>query len=186
MEYDDLLRDFAQRTKANLLAIQRARNDGGDVYETTQLINSLLGMVVLPSERFANDIPCTELRELVKQGWPVPEVSGEFPAPDNLRQLMRYLRNAVAHFNVKFQVDHQGHISGLLVWNVDLETKKKNWKATLSISQLELLVMRFAELIAQTRPSHQRRGRSRPPSRLTSQTAPRASNRPIAGTPKSR
>ena len=66
MQYNDnLVRDFAQRTKANLRFIQRAAKEkkGQDsesiVYEVTQLINSMLGLLAFERNCFHDSIPNT-------------------------------------------------------------------------------------------------------------------------------
>lgn len=48
MMYEDIVRDFAERTRKNLKAIERLLADNQDVYETTQLVDSMLGLLVFP------------------------------------------------------------------------------------------------------------------------------------------
>ena len=43
--------DFAKRTLANLNIIEQEIRENKDAYEVTQLINSLLGLIVFPFER---------------------------------------------------------------------------------------------------------------------------------------
>ncbi|VFU09777.1 HEPN family nuclease [Methylocella tundrae] len=128
MDYESLLYDFADRTRHNLEVIQQAKEKGECVYEVTQLINSLLGLLVLPNERFTDIIPKTPLSELVEQGWPVPSVSGEFREATDLRELVRYLRNAISHFNIDFHTDSKSALSGITVWNCETKTKKRYGK----------------------------------------------------------
>ena len=52
MIYQDVIRDFAERTRANLRAIERLGTEGVEAYETTQLLNSMLGLLVFPREEF--------------------------------------------------------------------------------------------------------------------------------------
>lgn len=101
MNYESVIRDFAQRTRTNLRTIEDFRASGGKAYEVTQLVNSMLGLLVFPRERFIDQIPETSLDDLEAAGWPVPKVVGEFPQARDLRQLIRYLRNAIAHFNIE-------------------------------------------------------------------------------------
>jgi hypothetical protein len=101
MEYIDLVRDFALRTQSNLEAlrtVQRTRADA-EVYEVTQLINSMLGLLVFPQQQYVDQIPRTPLDELERQGWPVPKVIGNYPQAADLNDLILLLRNAVAHLN---------------------------------------------------------------------------------------
>ena len=64
MDYDktNLVLDFARRTKKNLEFIEHSLtrdrlNSENDVYEVTQLINSLLGLLVFPQQKFYDAIP---------------------------------------------------------------------------------------------------------------------------------
>jgi len=103
MMYEDVIRDFAERTRLNLRAIERLETDGHDVYEVTRLVNSTLGLLVFPQQEFVDRIPETPLTELVRDGWPVPTVRRGADRVNNLNQLIRYLRNAIAHFNIQFR-----------------------------------------------------------------------------------
>ena len=68
MMYEEVVRDFARRTKANLLAIERLSASGEEVYEVTQLVNSMLGLLVLPQQEFVDRIPETPLEQLRRDG----------------------------------------------------------------------------------------------------------------------
>lgn len=148
MDYDSLLQDFARRTALNLKAVESIQRDNPDaeVFEVTQLVNSLLGLIVFPKERYHNSIPELSLEELVKDGWPAPRVQGEWQTPADLRSLMKYLRNAVAHFNIEFEAAG-GQITGVRIWNVDLESKRKNWEARYTVWELRVLVEKAVEML---------------------------------------
>jgi hypothetical protein len=164
-----LVAEFAHRTTINLHAIRTLRDQGAEVFEVTQLISSLLGLLVFPREHYLDYIPDKSLDELVADGWPIPRVNGGFSAPDDLRALITYLRNAVAHFNLELLPDSDNQIAGIRVWNI--RNDKKDWIAELTISQLENIVTRFADLIlehAARLPAPRSRVsqvRSRPPAR---------------------
>jgi hypothetical protein len=147
MEYQNLIEDFARRTRDNLRHLQALKSSGAEVYEVTALVNSMLGLLVFPQQRYVNSIPETPIEELSRQGWPIPSVVGNFPQVRNLRQLVRHLRNAISHFNVKFCADGAGQIAGLVVWNVDPRSGRTTWKARLSVSDLDAIAHRFIALI---------------------------------------
>ncbi len=149
MEYQNLIEDFARRTRDNLRQLQALKSSGADVYEVTALVNSMLGLLVFPQQRYVDSIPETPIEELSRQGWPIPAVVGSFPQVSNLRQLVRHLRNAISHFNVEFFSDGAGQIAGLVVWNVDPRSKRTTWKARLSVSDLDAIAHRFIALILQ-------------------------------------
>ena len=50
MNYEDVIADFATRTKKNLELIRRlqAEDPESEIYEVTQLLNSMLGLLVFP------------------------------------------------------------------------------------------------------------------------------------------
>jgi HEPN pEK499 p136 len=147
MMYQELVRDFAIRTRKNLLALEEARAQGAEVYEITQLVNSTLGLLVFPQQEYVDKIPKTPLHQLAAEGWPVPKVTGGFPQVPDLNRMIRYLRNAIAHFNIKFIGDGTDHIRVLRVWNTDLRTHAVTWQAELSVEDLRKLANRFVEMV---------------------------------------
>ena len=91
MMYEDVVADFAQRTRTNLRALERLRAQGHEVFEVTQLINSMLGLLVFPREEFVGRIPRIPLADLSTQGWPVPKGRRGFaPAEDVIPFLCFY------------------------------------------------------------------------------------------------
>lgn len=153
MDYHNLVKDFAQRTKANLELLRRLQREHPEleIYEVTQLMNSLLGLLVFPRERYFDHIPATPLSELQAAGWPIPRVVGQFPQVENLNDLIRYLRNAVAHCNIEFLADADGQLAGLRVWNY--WHGKMTWKAELTLPEIEELVDRFVDQILDEEPT---------------------------------
>jgi hypothetical protein len=145
MMYEEIIRDFARRTRKNLAVIDRLHAEGHEVYEVTQLVNSTLGLLVFPQQEYVAQIPPTLLAELERDGWPIPKVKGRFHQVKDLNQLIRYLRNAIAHFNIRFIGDGQNEISFLQVWNED--RGKKTWEAELSVSDLRGIAERFIKLL---------------------------------------
>ena len=152
MEYQHLIEDFARRTRDNLRRLNTLKASDVEVYEVTALVNSMLGLLVFPQQRFVNSIPETPIDELANQGWPIPSVDGDFPQVRDLRELIRFLRNAISHFNVEFFADGSGQIAGLIVWNFDLRKKRTTWKARLSVSDLDAIAHRFIALILREPP----------------------------------
>lgn len=145
MDYQHVVKDFASRTKHNLQLIEKARDDGLEAYEVTQLINSCLGLLVLPQQNYMNSIPETPINELVEMGWKIPKVKGDFPQAENLRELMRFLRNAIAHFNIEFTSKDPDHLQAIKVWNKN--RGKITWQATFTLTELHSLLEQFINLI---------------------------------------
>jgi hypothetical protein len=149
MQYENIVKDFALRTLKNLNALRDIQRNqpSVEVYEITQLINSMLGLLVFPQQRYVNNIPKVPLAELANRDWPIPEVVGNYPQVKNLNQLLRYLRNAIAHFNLEFISDENKNIEGLRVWNVDPRTGEITWKARLTKDDIEKISRKFVELL---------------------------------------
>lgn len=143
--YEDVVRGFAERTRQNLKVIESLLADGKEVYEATQLLNSMLGLLVFPREEYVNRIPETPISELEQSGWPIPVVTDGFPQVSHLKDLIRYLRNAIAHFNIEFIGDGTNQIAILKVWNT--RRGEKTWEAKLSLKDLRGIAERFTALL---------------------------------------
>ena len=92
---------IVERTRKNLDFIAEARRAGADVHEVTHLLNSLLGLVVLPWERVDRNILSAKVLDLKGQDWPMPTtLYGR--TPKTLRALVRHLRNAMVHGHFEF------------------------------------------------------------------------------------
>mgnify|MGYP001174141173 FL=1 len=122
----------------------------------------MLGLLVFPQQEYIESIPRTSLAELARAGWPIPAVRGSFAQADDLNQLIRYLRNAIAHFNIRFVGDGQSNIAVIRVWNMtpvkDRDGKvqrdsegqireRKNWEAELGVDELRGIAVRFIDLL---------------------------------------
>ncbi len=155
MEYQNLIGDFAQHTRANLETLRNLQKaqPNLELYEVTQLINSMLGLLVFPQQRYIKRIPKTPVSELKSQGWPIPKVIGNYPQVKDLNELVRYLRNAIAHCNLEFLSDDGKQLRGLRLWNTRTErvtgkkTEKTTWKAELTIEDIEKITGKFIELL---------------------------------------
>ncbi|MFZ4288268.1 HEPN family nuclease [Variovorax sp. HJSM1_2] len=147
MDYHALVEDFANRTRSNLLALRRLQESGVEIFEVTALVNSMLGLLVFPQQSYVDALPEVPLDELEREGWPIPRLDGNYPQAKNLKQLVRYLRNAVAHFNMKFNAGSDGQIAGLTIWNTDPRSHAVTWRASLTVEQLERIAMQFVALL---------------------------------------
>jgi hypothetical protein len=146
-DHEKLLADFARRTLHNLRLIREIQTmePEREAYEVTQLINSMLGLLVFPKERYLNDIPPKTLDELKREGWPIPDVRPGYTQAQSLRDFLRLMRNAIAHFNVEFLPDQKNEINGVRIWNKSNGTK--TWEVELSLEQIEAIALRFIALL---------------------------------------
>ena len=150
MMYGDVVADFAYRTEMNLQHIEKeAAAAKNRVFEVTQLVNSMLGLLVFPQQEFVDHIPRTPLSELEAAGW--PSITANWPegAEGNLKDLVRFLRNAIAHFNLEFEFEKDRSITGIKVWNE--RHNKRTWEAQLSLGDLKIITKKFVELLTDTK-----------------------------------
>ena len=111
MEYEpDFAKSFMRRT------LEIARDYDGP-FDATLLINCLLGLLVVPKEALIERIPTTPFGSLADWGiQPSSIISpgkcdyGHEHFPD-LRQLVKRMRNAVAHFKIE-PVPSKGEVQG--------------------------------------------------------------------------
>ena len=150
MRYEKLIEDFVDRTKQNLsVIIEGLLKDGVKVFETTQLINSCLGLIVLPREQDLQRIPKKSLKELQRHGWPIPSMNNQSDQIRDLKDMICYLRNAIAHFNIEFTHDSHDEIDGLKLWNQENRQSPKKRESTLTVDGLRLFVEKFSDDILQ-------------------------------------
>ncbi len=97
---DNFEHDFMRRT---LKIVQDYKGD----YDATILVNCLLGLLVVPKERFLKAIPEDPLSELSKWGIDPSSILDDGkprpanPQPNTIRGLVYNLRNSVAHFRLE-------------------------------------------------------------------------------------
>ncbi len=104
MGYTDFKKDFPKRTIDIL-----DRHYSNEEYDVTLLLNCLLALLVLPKEFFYNNIP-----EEIPRGWGLTKehittVSCE-ACGYKLREIVRHMRNAIAHLDIKTTNDNNGKI----------------------------------------------------------------------------
>ncbi len=88
----DFVSDFASRTLMNIKKIENMKDDDGERYEVTQLINSLLGLIVFPNEYGISGVGLNSLKPYIIH--------------DNGKSLLRNLRNAIGHGHILFEEDN--------------------------------------------------------------------------------
>ena len=142
MQNFDLEDEFIARTQKNLIAIECLKEKGVEVYEVTQLLNSMLGLLIFPRARFFEKIQDKSWDLMDKEGWPLP--SGDNAHVSNLKQLVRNMRNAVAHFNIEL-VNDGNEIIGIRFSSY--HRKGQNWTGVYDIASLRKFVDMFLDHI---------------------------------------
>lgn len=142
MKYNsDFERDFMRRTLAII------KNYDGP-FDATILINCLLGLLVLPKEVLLDKVPMTPYERLAEWGISPTSVKRfgrcEYghEHPPTLRQLIKRMRNAVAHFKI-VPVHTNGEVEAYEF------NDRNDFHAVVSISELKSFVIKLATHLEQ-------------------------------------
>ncbi len=121
-EYVDFVRDFATRTRENLEFIRTRKDCGANVNEVTQLINSLLGMLIFIQAK--DDLPEARLEDIPE--FPdIRRLKGR-RAKKKFSLFIKAMRDAIAHGQIKQTKNKAKKITGFEFWTTpkkDPETK---------------------------------------------------------------
>ena len=118
----DFLSDFAMRTKANLHHIL-AQDNKNDVYEVTQLINSLLGLVVFAKEHEA------------RSDFRLHDIELKVGNDNETTTIIEHVRHALSHYHIR-PIEDQGRVCGFKMWNGDGDINPKNWSRDFTVEEL--------------------------------------------------
>ena len=155
--------EIAQRTRKNLEFIYNAKQQGKDVEEFTQLLNSMLGMLICLKEDYfqGSHITWQKVKELGLKNWsPSLEISGKKSSTEspNLQQINSFsqlitkLRNAFSHNCFDLIIDKNLNlITGVKVWNVPSRSlniiENHVWEAEIMEKELKGLAYLFVEYL---------------------------------------
>ncbi len=140
---------FALRAQKNLEHIITSEINGEDVHPVTQTIMALLGIIVFPWEKSAFDIvKKSKLPILSINGWPKWNMSGDRRVLD-LGDLIKVLRNAIAHGNIEFDSDSKKPADVTITFtNIPEGKKESDWVGTINCNQLIEFCRCFTSAIA--------------------------------------
>lgn len=136
MEYrDEFEKDFMTRT----LKIVKEYHGS---YNATLIFNCLLGLLIVPRETSLYDkIPETGIKDSLAL-WGLNEESiknyGK-DKPRTIRQLVRHLRNSVAHFQIEPIQGNQRLVEGFKFSN------QSGFRAEISLVELEIFVEKLSD-----------------------------------------
>lgn len=146
MEYakdSAFVKDFVYRTKENI-------RSGTHPYEVTQLVNSLIGLLVLPKERYYANIQdkmidAALLSDLVE--------CITIPARKkcSLKYIVRRMRNAIAHFHIECKADKYTHTIDTIVfsdYDIDHNGDVPDFQISLSVDLAERFLNQFSEAVS--------------------------------------
>lgn len=158
MNPTDPIRDIMRRTMENLAFVEAHATLKGP-YETTQLINSFLGALAHPWEAMKPELTALSLEEAEARGWPTIEKErAQDRDPESLGDLIRLVRNSLAHGNIDFLPGQDGRIAALRIWNVP-PNGQRNWGAIVNVADLRAFLRCFADLTEEIHAARSWRGR---------------------------
>jgi hypothetical protein len=144
------VKGFAIRTRMNLDFILAAHEKQADVHAVTQVVLSLLGLVVFPFERLMKGYRGSwPLAELETEGWPSWNYLDGSEPPAELTQLMANLRHAVAHSNIAFSSDSR-YLNGVTITFMNRVPQRHGggeWRASIRGDDLLTFCRRYLVLL---------------------------------------
>lgn len=155
MTYKEFIRDFVKRTKENYEKVK----DGP--YEVTQLINSAIGLLIVPREYEKKNESEKEDKKKNKKiqisddfvdesllNKMISCVDDKYKNNLDLAELVRHLRNGIAHCRMDFEPgktslhEPDNHIGRVIIWD---KRNKINFKIDLPIDLLKEFFMGFSD-----------------------------------------
>ena len=136
---------LAERTRRNLKFIENARANGADVHKVTQVVLSVLGIVIIPWEQHLKHKRGEyKLEDLHAQGWPRWNVRiGE---ASSLRDLIMRVRNGTAHGRYRFSSNDQDPKNVTLIVG-DGPPGTLKWRAAITAADLKDFCLRFLDVV---------------------------------------
>lgn len=144
--------DIMRRTMHNLKFVEERAGTNG-LYEVTQLINSFLGALAHPWEKYRDDLITMSLATAHNAGWPA--IAKDKPTdrdPESLGCLVRLMRNALAHGNIEFLPSPSAEIGALRLWNT--YRGRGTWGAIVTVSDMRSFLKSFVALAEELHGQH--------------------------------
>lgn len=132
-----------ERSMANLEYIENNKTDNGP-YEVTQLVNTFLGALAHPWEELKSEFKKQAIQDAEKAGW--PRVTKELPTdtdPKNLGDLIRLMRNAMAHGGITLLPEGDCEIERIHLVNVDPRCGHRTWGTELTRDDARAFLDKF-------------------------------------------
>lgn len=145
---EKIMPQYIDRSIENLLYIENSQSAN---YEVTQLINSLLGLLILPNEeryvKIENSDISSATLSYIQQKTTLCLDKNMQKEDNSLKNIVRHLRNSACHFRIKFCGNNEIEKIRFQDFDKDKITKKstKNFEAELDIKLLRAFVVEFGK-----------------------------------------
>lgn len=153
MEFTDennFAKEFFKRTMYNLNLYEHHNEICKEVfqYEVTQLVNSLLGLVVFVKEEGVafSSIQLSEIKSESSISWNYCDRDGGGLEVKNFKNFLRHIRNAIAHKRLTIKSNDQKEISSIIFNDKDRNNK---FEVELTIDEVKNIVSKLSQCIEQ-------------------------------------
>jgi hypothetical protein len=136
----EFVKDLVIRTKANYDRLKTGP------YEVTQLLNSAVGLLIIPQQRLFDQIADQMVSaELLNKMLASVQVNS-YIKPLNLAEITRHLRNSIAHAHVKYIAEKQSAYGRpILVQAIEFKDENPRTSETITIKLSVSLLEEFFE-----------------------------------------
>jgi hypothetical protein len=143
MPYEPV-RDVMRRTISNLQFVEAHQAANGP-YEVTQLLNSFLGALCHPWETYKTELGAKSVADATVEGWPqIKKEQQTDQDPQSFGDLVRLMRNGIAHGNIEFLPDAAGEIGAVRIWNKDHGVR--TWGCSIGVGDMRKFLICFVNL----------------------------------------
>ena len=144
-------RDFIARTKTILSQYEdyfNGKEVKGEKYEVTLLLNACVGLLILPQQKWVNNLPEVLISE---QDWGIDISHIGFikeSETKTVKAVVTHLRNSLAHYNFIAFNDSNNEISEIhLLDYTNKERKTKTFDATIPVENLRRFLNKFSQFM---------------------------------------
>ena len=151
----DYVQEYIVRTKTNYSFINRVVGSKKDrrhgPFEVTELINSMVGLLIIPKERYLNQVT----DNLIDQGLlgkMIQCIQKDDYSDSTLKGIVKHMRNAVAHDRIEFHAEKQPRNGApLIIHSItfkdqdDANRPSKYFEIDIKVNLLDEFLFAFAD-----------------------------------------
>lgn len=145
---NNYVQEFFERTLYNLELYYEYHERSKEIfkYEITQLINSLLGLVVFVKEDGVvfNSITLAEIKVENEITWNYCHRDGGRFEDKNFKNFLRHIRNAISHKNLTIKSNNENEIDSIVFKDKD---RNNVFEVTFTIMEIRNLIDRLSHCI---------------------------------------
>ena len=127
--------DFVKRTRKIL------QDYKGD-YKVTLLINCCVGLLIVPKEKWYNDLPTDTVNQ---KDLGIAPSDIKIETSPSIKKVVRHLRNSVAHYRYTFIDSPTKKIEGIKFTDEDSRIGRDNFELTISVENLRRFLDKFSQ-----------------------------------------